>query len=96
VGGSDFAALTLTICRQSIEMRQQLGKLAKLEMKSRTPLTSGPVGSISSSHRALSLQRPDLGSMARRARVAANTRGKGVGSSRDFANATGSAISVIS
>jgi hypothetical protein len=35
-------------------------------------------------------------SMARRARVAANARGKGSGSSRDLANATGFAISVIS
>jgi hypothetical protein len=34
--------------------------------------------------------------MARRARVAANARGKGSGSSRDLANVTGSAISVIS
>jgi hypothetical protein len=35
-----------------------------------------------------------LGSMARRAWVAANARGKGSGSSRDLANATGSAVSV--
>jgi hypothetical protein len=34
--------------------------------------------------------------MARRARVAANARGEGSGSSRDLASATGSAISVIS
>jgi hypothetical protein len=82
--------------RQSIRTRRQLEKPAKLEIKSRTPLTSGPVGSISSAHRAMSSQRPDLRSMARRARVAANTRGKGSGSSRDLTNATASAISVIS
>jgi hypothetical protein len=34
--------------------------------------------------------------MARRARVAANTCGKGSGSSRDLANAMGTAISIIS
>jgi hypothetical protein len=34
--------------------------------------------------------------MARRARVAANARGKGSGSNRDLANVTGSAASVIS
>jgi hypothetical protein len=53
VGGSDFAALTLTNYGQNMEMRQQFGKLVKLETKSRTPLTSGPLGSISRSHRAL-------------------------------------------
>jgi hypothetical protein len=46
VGGSDFAALTLTNCRRNIKMRQQLGELAKSKTKSRTPLTSQPVGSI--------------------------------------------------
>jgi hypothetical protein len=53
VGGSDFSALTLTNYRQNMKMRQQLEKLVKLETKSRTPLTSGPVGSISRSHRVL-------------------------------------------
>jgi hypothetical protein len=33
VGGSDFAALTLTNCRQNIKMHQQPGELAKLKMK---------------------------------------------------------------
>jgi hypothetical protein len=81
---------------QSIRTRRQLEKPAKQEIKSRTLLTSGPVGSISNAHRTSSPQRPDLRSMARRARVAANARGKGSGSSRDLANATGSAILVIS
>jgi hypothetical protein len=54
------------------------------------------VGSISNAHRTSLPQRPDLRSTARRARVAANARGKGSGSSHDLANATGSAISVIS
>jgi hypothetical protein len=82
--------------RRSLKMRRQLEKPAKLEMKSRTPLTSWPVGSISNAHRTSSPQRPNLRSMARRARVAANARGKGSRSSRDLANATGSATSVIS
>jgi hypothetical protein len=82
--------------RRSLKTRRQLEKPAKLEMKSRTPLTSWPVGSISSAHRAASSQRPDLRSMVRRARVAANARGKGSRSSRDLANATGSATSLIS
>jgi hypothetical protein len=54
------------------------------------------VGSISNAHRTPSPQRPDLRSMARCARVAANTREKGSRSSRDLTNATGSATSVIS
>jgi hypothetical protein len=81
---------------QSIRTRRQLEKPAKQEIKSRTLLTSGPVGSISNAHRTSSPQRPDLRSMARRARVAANARRKGSGSSCDLANATGSAILVIS
>jgi hypothetical protein len=61
---------------RSLKTRRQLEKPAKLEMKSRTPLTSWPVGSISSAHRAASSQRPFLRSMARRARVAANASGR--------------------
>jgi hypothetical protein len=44
----------------------------------------------------MSSQCLDLVSMARRAQVAANARGKGSGSNRDLANATGSVASVIS
>jgi hypothetical protein len=76
VGGSDFAALMRTSCRRNIKMRQQLEELAKSKTKSRTPLTSRPVGSISRSHRDPSL-RADLGSMALRARVAAYSRRRG-------------------
>jgi hypothetical protein len=43
-----------------------------------------------------SSQRPDLRSMARRARVAAYDRGKGSRSSRDLASTMGSASSLIS
>jgi hypothetical protein len=75
--------------RQSIKTCKQLEKPAKPEIKSRTLLTNWPVGSISCAHRAMSSQRPDLGSMARRTQVAANARGKGSGSSRDIANAMG-------
>jgi hypothetical protein len=82
--------------RRNLKYVDNLKKPAKLETKLRTPLTSCPVGSISSSHRALSSQRPDLGSMAHRARVAANARWKGSSSSRDLASAMGSAPSVIS
>jgi hypothetical protein len=82
--------------RRRLKTRRQLEKPAKQETRSRTLLTSGPVGSISNAHRTSSPQRPDLRSMAHRARVAANARGKGSSSSRDLANATGSAISVIS
>jgi hypothetical protein len=73
VDGSDFAVLTRTSCGRNIKMPQRLGELAKLKTKSRTPLTSRPVGSISRSHRDPSL-RADLGSMALRARVAAYSR----------------------
>jgi hypothetical protein len=82
--------------RRSLKTRRQLEKPARLEIRSRTLLTSEPVGSISNAHRTSSPQRPDLRSMARRARVAANARGKGSCSSHDPANATGSATSVIS
>jgi hypothetical protein len=46
-------------------------------------------------HRDTLSQRPGLRSMAHHARVAAYSRGKGSRSSRDSANATGSASSSI-
>jgi hypothetical protein len=82
--------------KQSLKTRRQPEKPAKIEKKSRIPLTSWPVGSISSTHRDASSQRPGLRSMARHARVASYDRGKGSRSSRDFANAMGSASSLIS
>jgi hypothetical protein len=81
---------------QSLKTCRQPEKPAKLEKKSRNLLTIWPVGSISSTHRDASSQRPGLRSMAHRARVAAYDRGKGSRSSRDSANATGSASSLIS
>jgi hypothetical protein len=51
---------------------------------------------MENAHRDALSQRPGLRSMARRARVAAYSRGKRSCSSRDSANATGSASSSIS
>jgi hypothetical protein len=81
---------------QSLKTRRQPKKPAKKERKSRNLVTNWPSGSISNAHRDASSQRPGLRSMARRARVAAYGRGKGSRSSRDSANATGSASSLIS
>jgi hypothetical protein len=80
----------------SIKTHRQPEKPAKQEGRSRNPLTNWPTGSNSSAHRDASSQRPDLRSMARRARVAAYDRGKGSRSSRDSASAMGSASSLIS
>jgi hypothetical protein len=82
--------------RRNLKTRRQPKKPAEQEGKSRNPLTNWPTGSISSTHRDASSQRPGLRSMARRARVAAYHRVKGSRSSRDSANATGSASSLIS
>jgi hypothetical protein len=82
--------------RRNLKARWQPKKPAEQEGKSRNPPTNWPTGSISSTHRDASSQRPDLRSMARRARVAAYDRGKGSRSSRDSANAMGSASSLIS
>jgi hypothetical protein len=81
---------------RSLKTRRQPKKPAKQEGKSRNPLTNWPTGSISSAHRDTSSQRPDLRSMAGRARVAAYDCGKGSRSSRDSAGAMGSASSLIS
>jgi hypothetical protein len=82
--------------KRSLKTRRQPKKPAEQERKSRNPLTNWLTGSISNAHRDVSSQRPGLRSMARRARVAAYDRRKGSRSSRDSANATGSASSLIS
>jgi hypothetical protein len=82
--------------RRSIKTRRQPENPAKQEGRSRNPLTNWPTGSISSAHKDASSQRPDLRSMAHRARVAAYDRGKGSRSSRDSASAMGSVSSLIS
>jgi hypothetical protein len=82
--------------RRSFKTRRRPKKPARLERKSRNPLTKWPTGSISNAHRDASSPRPGLRSMARHARFAAYGRGKGSRSSRDSANAMGSASSVIS
>jgi hypothetical protein len=61
-----------------------------------SPLTNGPTGSMINTQRAASSLRAALRSMARRARVAAYSRGRRSGSNRDYASATGSASSCIS
>jgi hypothetical protein len=77
VGGSDFAALRLTSCERNVEARQQPEVSARSKTEPRIPLTSGPVGSISRSHRDQSLRR-DRVSTALRARVAAYSRRRGL------------------
>jgi hypothetical protein len=81
---------------RSLKTRQQPKKPARNERKSGKPLTSWLTGSISTAHRAASSHRPDLRSIARRARDAAYACGTGSRSSRDSASATGSASSRIS
>jgi hypothetical protein len=61
-----------------------------------SPLTNGPTGSMVNAQRAVSSFRSVLRSMARRARVAAHSRGKRPSINRDCASATGSASSCIS
>jgi hypothetical protein len=68
--------------RRNLKTRRQPKKPAEKEGKSKNPLTNWPTGSISSTHRDASSQRPGLRSMARRARVAAYDRGKGSCNSR--------------
>jgi hypothetical protein len=77
VGGSDFAALGLTSCERNIEARQQPEVSAKSKTEPIILLTSGPVGSISRSHRDRSL-RKDRVSTVLRARVAAYSRRRGL------------------
>jgi hypothetical protein len=81
---------------RSLKTHRQPKKPAKQERKSRNLLTNWPTGSISSAHRDASSQCPGLRSMSRCARVAAYDHGKGSRSSRDSANATVSASSLIS
>jgi hypothetical protein len=95
VGVLDFTALRLTICKKNTKARRQPEVSAKSRTESRVLLTSGPVGSISRSHRDRSLRR-DRVSTALHARVAAYSRRRGLGSIRDLASATGFAVSVIS
>jgi hypothetical protein len=61
-----------------------------------SPLTNEPTGSMVNAQRDASSFRPALRSMARRARVAAYSRGKRLGINRDYASTTGSASSCIS
>jgi hypothetical protein len=82
--------------RQSLKTCRRPKKPAEHERKARNSLTNWPTGSIVNAHRDALSQRPALRSMARRARVAAYSRGKRSRSSRDSANATGSAASSIS
>jgi hypothetical protein len=99
VGGSDRAAFTTLICKT-----KEAGKTSRhadIPQTGRTreggaPLTNGPTGSMVNAQRTASSLRAALRSMARRARVAAYSRGKRPDSNRDCASATGSASSCIS
>jgi hypothetical protein len=74
VGGSDRATFTTLICKT--EEADEASKHASIlqtgkRRKGRTPLTSGPTRSMVNAQSVASSFRPDLRSMARRARVAA-------------------------
>jgi hypothetical protein len=97
VGGSDRAAFTALICKGAgkISRHANAPRIGR-RRGSGGPLTNGPTGSMVNAQSVASLFRPGRRSMARRARVAAYSRGKRPGSNCDYANATGSASSCIS
>jgi hypothetical protein len=82
--------------RRSLKTRRHPKNQQNKKEKEKFLLTNWPTGSMANAHRAVSSLRPTLRSMARHARVAAYSRGKRSGSSRNSTNAMGFALSSIS
>jgi hypothetical protein len=95
VGGSDRAAFTTLICKEQEKLQNTPTSREPAEQGG-SPLTNGPTGSMVNAQRAASSFRLVQRLMARRARVAAYSRGKRPSINRDCASATGSASSCIS